>query len=449
MCARLARELPVTYVIFDLLWLDGRSLIELPYSERRARLAELELHDPHWQVPEGVEGSGEELMKAAADLGLEGVVAKRLDAPYQPGRRSPAWVKVKRRQSAEFLIGGWLAGEGARANRIGALLLGEPDEEGRLRYAGPRRIGARRRRARGPRVAPEGGGRDELAVRATPRAPPPPPPGAHWVAPELLAEVAFTERSRDGLLRHPVWIGLRDDVAGPLVFADERRARGGGVAALARVDGREIPVTNLDKVLYPQTGFTKREVIEYYAAIAPVMLRHLAGRGLTLKRYPDGVDGEAFFEKRAPRTRPTGRGPPAIEVGSQTIEAVSADGAATLAWLAQLASLELHVPLARAEHPGVPTAVVFDLDPGAPAGIVECCRVGAAAARDARRRRPAVLREDVGLEGAPALSAPEPARRARSSSRARSRERSPSCWRVRSRRSSSPRRPRPGARGGS
>ncbi len=109
---RLAGEIPVTYVIFDLLWLDGHPLTDLPYSERRALLEGLELHGTHWQVPDAVQGSGEDLMSAAAGLGLEGVVAKRLDAPYQPGRRSPAWVKVKRRPTGEFVIGGWVTGEG-------------------------------------------------------------------------------------------------------------------------------------------------------------------------------------------------------------------------------------------------------------------------------------------------------------------------------------------------
>jgi bifunctional non-homologous end joining protein LigD len=142
------------------------------------------------------------------------------------------------------------------------------------------------------------------------------------------------------------------------------------------VEGRQLALSNLDKVLYPEVGFTKGEVIDYYARIAPVMLTHLRGRGTTLRRFPDGVDGESFFEKRCPSHRPdwmhTAAGP-----GDRggPIQYCMFDDTPSLVWAANLAALELHAPMARAADIETPTMVVFDLDPGAPATIVECCQV--------------------------------------------------------------------------
>ncbi len=370
---RLAAEVPVTFAIFDLLWLDGHSLMRRPYDERRARLAELDLQGPFWQVPEAALGhaAGRDLQRAAAALGLEGVVAKRRDAPYQPGRRSPAWVKVRRRESADLVIGGWVPGEGGRSGRIGALLVGEHEPGDALRYVG--RVGSGLSDAE---LRDLGSRLRDLESEVSPFAPgrPQPPQAARWVRPVLVADVAFSERSATGQLRQPVWLGLRDDVPAPLALQDERASRGKGRIATALIDDRVLPVTNLDKVLYPD-GTTKRQLLEYAAAIAPVMLPHLRGRALTLVRCPDGVEGERFFEKRAPGHRPDWVRTATVQYGRERIEHVLADDRATLLWLAQLAALELHPSLALAAEPDRPTAVVFDLDPGAPATIVECCAV--------------------------------------------------------------------------
>ena len=368
---RLAREVPVTYVVFDLLWLDGHSLLERPYHERRARLAQLALQGAHWQVPEPVD-SGADLLRAAAELGLEGVVAKRRDAPYRPGRRSRAWVKVKLRESAELRIGGWLEGTGGRRGRVGALLVGERGEDGLLRYAG--RVGSGLSEAELDDLA------GRLAALARPDSPfapgrGRPPRGAHWVEPALVAEIAYTERSSAGLLRQPAWQGLRGAGDGGLRLVDEHPERGKGTVATALVEDREIVLTNLDKLLYPHARFTKREVIEYYYGVAAVLTGHLRGRALTLVRTPDGVDGESFFEKRIPEHAPAWVHRADVRHGAETIRFVVCDDAATLVWLAQLAALELHPSLALAATPDRPTAIVFDLDPGPPATIVECCRV--------------------------------------------------------------------------
>ena len=146
------------------------------------------------------------------------------------------------------------------------------------------------------------------------------------------------------------------------------------------VDGRKLILTNLGKVLYPETGFTKAHVIDYYRRIAPVLLPHLAGRPLTLKRYPDGVEGEYFFAKHAPAHRPawvpTARVPsPGSRSRGETVLYLAASDLPTLIWTANLAGLELHTPMWRLPHIGEPDLLVFDLDPGPPATIVECCAV--------------------------------------------------------------------------
>jgi bifunctional non-homologous end joining protein LigD len=371
---RLAKETPVTYVIFDLLWLDGHSLMELPYTERRARLAELELSDgERWRVPDYVTGHGAELLAATEQQGLEGVIAKRLDAPYEPGRRSPCWLKIKNVDRQEVVIGGWVPGDGKRRDRIGALLIGVYDESGPLRHVG--RVGTGFTEAELDRLAEK--------LRPLEREDSPFAPGgqkiprsAVFVEPALVAEVEFREWTDAGQLRAPSYKGLRDDKPAELVVREEGTAtdivvREEANATLAEVGGRQVKLSNLDKVLYPAAGFRKRDVIDYYARIAPAVLPHLEDRALTLKRYPNGVDANHFYEKNAPSHRP--EWVTTARVGS--IDYVVVDHEATLIWLANLADLELHTSLALVNDPDRPTLVAFDLDPGPPATIVECCQV--------------------------------------------------------------------------
>jgi bifunctional non-homologous end joining protein LigD len=163
------------------------------------------------------------------------------------------------------------------------------------------------------------------------------------------------------------------------------------------IDGRRLSLSNLDKVFYPETGFTKGQVIDYYTRVAPVLLGHLRGRALTLKRYPDGVTGPYFYEKQCPSHRPdwVAVAPVWSRHNSRTIEYCLADDLATLVWLANLADLELHTSLALATDVTAPTVVAFDLDPGPPATIVECAEV-------ALRLREAF--EHLGLEAFPKTS---------------------------------------------
>jgi bifunctional non-homologous end joining protein LigD len=368
---RLASSTPVVYAIFDLLYLDGRSLIELPYSARRSRLEELELGGPAWRVPAAHAGDGARLLEATRAQGLEGLIAKRLKSRYEPGRRSGAWLKVKHTSRQELVIAGWLPGEGRRAERIGALLLGY-HRDGQFVYAG--RVGTGFTEATledlSERLQPLR--RKDSPFDIAPRL----PRNAVFVEPTLVADVEFREWTDEGVMRAPSFKGLRDDkTAGEVaredgeLFDAVERLPGGALSVV--VDDRRVKLTNWDKVLYPQTGFTKGELITYYARIASVALPHLRDRALTLKRYPNGVERQYFYEKNSPSYRPAWVA--TARVGE--IDYTLAQDRATLVWLANLADIELHTSLSRAREPDEPTMVAFDLDPGEPAGIVECCEV--------------------------------------------------------------------------
>ncbi|HTA15356.1 MAG TPA: DNA ligase D [Solirubrobacteraceae bacterium] len=391
---RLSQSAPVTYVLFDLLWLDGHSLMGLPYRERRSRLAALGLEQERWRTPAFHAGEGSELLAATRELGVEGIVAKRLDSHYAPGARNGSWLKIKHTLRQEAVIGGWTDGKGSRSARIGALHLGIHDEQGLLRYAG--RVGsgfdANELKCLAEIFQP-------LAQQDSPFAGPQPPRGAHFLEPSLVCEVEFTAWTREGLLRHPVYKGLRDDKAAIEVVREQvqapqevpvsadsetndfqrlleqgRQVRGG---TEIEVEGRTLKLTNLDKELYPGTGFSKADLIGYYAAVAPALLPHLLDRPLTLKRYPNGVEEEHFYEKQCPKHRPEWVQTTTVwsEHNKREIHYCLCQDLPTLLWLANLACIELHPSLARAQAIERPRSLTFDLDPGEPAGVLECCEI--------------------------------------------------------------------------
>lgn len=224
---RLVSEVPVVFMLFDLLYLDGRHTIDLPYTERRRLLEGLSLSGASWQTPSYHVGDGAALLDATRARGLEGLVAKRLDSVYRPGRRSGAWLKIKNVNREDLVVGGWLGGQGNRAGRLGALLVGY-HQDGELRYAG--RVGSgfsdqELERLEGM-LAP-------LSREESPFAPPPPLPAevarqGHFVEPTLVAEVAFSEWTHLGTLRAPRYKGMRSDIdPREVVGGPQRGARDG------------------------------------------------------------------------------------------------------------------------------------------------------------------------------------------------------------------------------
>jgi bifunctional non-homologous end joining protein LigD len=389
----LASAVPVTYLIFDVLYLDGRSCMDLPYAERRQLLEGLELRGPHWNTSPSYAAEGAAMIETAREQELEGIVAKRQTSRYFPGRRSADWIKIKEVTTIEVLIGGWRPGEGRRSGTIGSLMLGVPTDAG-LRYVGQVGTGFTDKAlaALAAQLEPLERGSspftdDVPAYRAK---------GAHWLEPTVVGEVEFRNWTPEGRLRAPSWRGLRSDLeaadldreavpslaaAPPPVEEEPEQPRPQNV--LVEVDGKRLRLSNLDKVLYPDTGFTKGQVINYYSRVAPVLLPHLAARPVTLRRWPDGVMAQPFYEKNAARGAPEWVRTVRVETpgstrGYETLDFVVLDDLPSLVWSANMAALELHLPqwtVTKAGSRQTPDLLVFDLDPGPPATIVECCEV--------------------------------------------------------------------------
>ncbi|HTN78818.1 MAG TPA: non-homologous end-joining DNA ligase [Acidimicrobiales bacterium] len=200
-------EGPATYFVFDVLQVDGRDITALAYDDRRALLEQLVEPGPNWLVSSRYE-DGQVLMDAAKQRGLEGIVAKRSDSPYEVGRRSAAWRKIKHRPQQEFVVGGWVPGTGNREHTMGAILVGVYEGK-KLRYSGRVGTGFKERELQRLMARFE-----ELATEDCPFDPPPPPPTrkiAHWVRPEMVVEVAFAEWTHEDILRHPSYLAERDD----------------------------------------------------------------------------------------------------------------------------------------------------------------------------------------------------------------------------------------------
>jgi bifunctional non-homologous end joining protein LigD len=379
----------LVYVAFDLLFLDGRDLRSLPLVERKARLARLLKgrrgrlrYSEHFEVP------GRRLYERACRRGLEGIVAKQRNAPYVSGR-GPAWLKVKCVARQELVIGGYTDPEGARAE-FGSLLLGVHDRDGRLVYAG--RVGTgfdhATLRDLGVRLR-------KLEQRASPFAPDgprPPARDAHWVKPTLVAEVAFTEWTRDGRLRHPAFAGLREDKPAAQVVRETSRAPkarrahpiAGGSDAPVEVAG--VRLTHPDRVLYRDQAITKLGLARYYEAVADWMVPHVADRPLSLVRCPAGDRGGCFYQKHAAPGVPKQVKRVRIrEGGGRTASYLYVDDLPGLIALGQIGVLEVHPWGTRVERLERPDRLVLDLDPSPGvswARIVEAAQEARALLRD-------------------------------------------------------------------
>lgn len=359
------------YAAFDLLYLEGYDLTATPLRQRKALLARLLAGrgpDARVTYVDDVRGQGPAFFAQACAHGLEGVVSKRVDSPYRPGTRGRDWLKAKCLRRQEFVVVGFTPPGGTRAG-FGALLLGERDDDGVLRYAG--RVGT----GFSARFLEEFGRRlreMEVPGPSVDVGPERAPAGARWVEPGLVAEVSFAERTKAGNLRHPSFKGLREDKAPGDVVAEQAAPPPAGPSSA-------VTLTNPDRTFWPQTGTTKRDLADYYAWVAPYMLPHVLHRPLSMVRCPHGVDAEdgpkthpgvssCFFHKHAGDDFP---GP------FERVEIVESKGPATyltitepdsLIALAQMGTLEIHTWGARwpdIEHPDV---VVFDLDPAADVG---------------------------------------------------------------------------------
>jgi bifunctional non-homologous end joining protein LigD len=353
---------------FDLLSVDDEPVYTRPLEERR-RLLE-ELLDPSVEQVRlsPAFDDGEALLEAAKAQGLEGVVAKRADAPYRPGRRTPEWQKVKLRAQEDFPIVGYTLGSGRRA-KLGALVLGRREQDG-LHWAGNVGSGLTDDEVERLRDLLRPLERPTSPLVTTPKMPRIRASDIVWVEPVLSAEVTFAEKTREGRLRAPVYLGVRDDVPveRPPIEPELRRGR------------RTLKLSNLDKTFWPEEGITKGELLAYYRDVADVLVPHLRKRPFTMKRYPDGWQGKSFFQKQAPSHMPdwieTAPFPASTRDGEErVIDYLLVDDELALLWVVNMGCIDMHAWASRVDRPDKPDWVMFDLDPSEGSGFDEVIEV--------------------------------------------------------------------------
>jgi len=354
----------IRYFVFDLLSLDGKDWRKQPLKERRARLAKLMTAkgvSDFLIYADYVEGSGAEFFAQACAAGLEGIVSKRADRPYISGRGKD-WLKIKCTRGEEFVIGGYSRSE-VKDKPFSSLLLGT-FEDGELIYSG--KVGTGFDAADFDTLARkfEPLERANAPFEEVPRAE---RKGAVWLEPRLVAQIAFTDRTRDGRLRHPSFKGLREDKPAREVHREQREDEESSMAKTSVAGGEAtfvgITLSNPDKVYYPDIGVTKRDVARYYQTVAPFMLPYVGRRPISLVRCPDGIDGEHFFQRHAMKGMSKAIKEVPIPGGESKKKYLYIDDAAGLFGLVQIGTLEIHdwgVSLPKVSEPD---HIVFDLDP--------------------------------------------------------------------------------------
>ena len=359
------------YELFDMLEIDGTSLLDLPLTERRARLEELlDARNPVVQLS-GEFDDGAALLEVAAEQGLEGVMAKKSGSRYYEGKRTRDWLKIKTHGRQEFVICGWTKGQGRREGRFGALVLGAYDD-GALRWVGNCGTGFTDKTIDELLAKLEPLRRDESPFATVPKMPKVRKGDVVWAEPKLVCEVSFAEWTHDGHLRAPSFEGLRDDKAAK----DVRREN-----PVEEMSGR-VKLSNLDKVFWPEEGITKGDLIEYYRAVAPVLLPHLRERPFTMRRYPDGAFGKAFFQKDAPSHMPEWIPTYRVQVSTREsprklrwIRAPIVNDEDGLLWMVNMGCIDMNVWYSRVDRPDRPDFVLFDLDPSSDVGFKETVEV--------------------------------------------------------------------------
>jgi bifunctional non-homologous end joining protein LigD len=368
------------FVAFDLLEVEGVPIIDLPLAERRDRLRSL--LDRRYQTVQLSEAfdDGEALYEAAKQQEFEGIISKRRDSRYEPGRRTRNWLKVKTHGRQEFVIAGYTKGQGRRSGRFGSLILGywQGDE---LVYAGNVGTGftdeeidkllAKLRPLEGK----------EPPFREVPKMPRVRRDAIVWVEPKLVAEVEFVEWTHDRRLRAPSYQGLREDKPAEDVEREEPQAVESPPNEV-RKGSRVLKLSNLEKPFWPDEGITKGDLLSYYRAVADVVVPHLKDRPFTMKRYPDGAYGKFFFQKDAPKHMPDWIKTVEIMVSTREkprqrrkIHAPLVNDELALLWMVNMGCIDLNTWYSRVDKPDRPDFVLFDLDPSEDVGFKETVEV--------------------------------------------------------------------------
>jgi len=360
----------LAYEVFDVLEADGEPLVDLPLSERRKRLEKLLAPNPVVQLSGSFE-DGEALFEAASELGLEGVMAKRTASRYSAGGRGRDWLKIKTHGRQEFVICGYTKGQGRRSGSFGSLVLGV-HRGGAWEWVGNVGTGFGEREIGELLAKLESLRRDTSPFAEVPKMPKVKKGDVVWVEPRLVAEVRFAEWTHDGHLRAPSFQGLRDDKPAE----DVRRER-----PAAAVEGG-VKLSNLEKIFWPDEGITKGDLLDYYREVAPAVLPHLRDRPFTMRRYPDGAYGKAFFQKDAPKGMPEWIERFRVQVSTRErppkrrwIDAPLVNDERALLWVVNMGCIDLNAWYSRVDRPERPDFVLFDLDPSPDVGFPEVAQV--------------------------------------------------------------------------
>ncbi|HEY6835594.1 MAG TPA: DNA ligase D [Gaiellaceae bacterium] len=369
---------PIVYYVFDLLEVEGEPVIDLPLSERRARLEKLlDKRNRTVKFSESFD-DGEALLRAAEERQLEGIMGKKRDSRYFPGKRSREWLKFKTHGEQELVICGYTKGQGRREWSFGALVLGayEGDE---LRWVG--NVGTGFDDDEIERLLKK---LKPLARKDSPFPEPPKMPRVRkgdvvWVEPKLVAQVSFAEWTHDGRLRAPVYKGLREDKEAGEVH---RELPATPIPDVIRKGSRVLRLSNLDKPFWPDEGITKGDLLAYYRDVAAVVVPHIRDRPFTMKRYPDGWQGKFFFQKDKPAGMPEWLSTLNIEVTTRDrprqrrrIDAPLVNDELALLWMVNMGCIDLNTWYSRVDKLERPDFVLFDLDPSPDVGFRETVQV--------------------------------------------------------------------------
>jgi bifunctional non-homologous end joining protein LigD len=343
------------YCVFDLLWIDGHDVRDMPLIERKALLQSIIPDDSIIRFSDHVVGRGKALFHEVQKRNLEGIVAKKANSPYRENNRGNAWLKIKTHLRQEVVIGGFTEPKGSR-EYLGSLLVGVY-QDGKLHYVGHSGGGIpdKQRQLLREKL-------DHIERKTSPFSTTPKPNGeVHWVKPELVCEMSFSEWTSDGSMRHPAYEGLRPD-KNPRSVHKEKEKHVNAKTAAKKPTHTEF--THLDKVFFPKHHYTKGDVVSYYESIAPFILPYLRDRPLSLLRQPDGITGEAFFQKNMEHLPDW---VPSVDIFSESnqkdLHWVVGGELETLRYIVQLGSIEINPWNSRIQHLDKPDWIVIDLDP--------------------------------------------------------------------------------------
>jgi bifunctional non-homologous end joining protein LigD len=354
---------PLVYYAFDLLELDGEPLVDEPLRERKDRLrALLDGRVKSVAYSEDFD-DGDALFAVAEEQRFEGIISKRASSAYKEGKRTRDWLKVKTENNDEFVVAGYTRGAGRRAGTFGSLVLAvnEGDE---LRYVGNVGTGFNDAEIRKLLQLLKPLHRDTSPFRVVPKMPRVRRGDVQWVEPQLVAQVRFGEWTHDGHLRHPAYLGIREDKSA----AEVTRAQ--PIQDVVRKGKRELRLSNLDKLFWPDEAISKGDLLEYYQAVAGVLVPHLKDRPFTMRRYPDGANGKAFFQKDAPAHMPDWiprhRALVSTRDKARTkkwVEFPLVNDELALLWMVNMGCIDMNTWYSRIDKPDRPDFVLFDLDP--------------------------------------------------------------------------------------